>query len=56
MLARFGAAATTVRGGGRVAFVIANPGELSADEHPYARRLAGALRESDVRVLGFSAP
>jgi hypothetical protein len=56
VLARFGAAATTVRGGGRVAFVIANPGELSADEHPYARRLAGALRESDVRVLGFSAP
>jgi Zinc carboxypeptidase len=57
LLAREGARYTVYRPRrGRVAFVVANPGERTGDEHPYARELAGALREAGAPVVMFRAP
>ena len=38
------------------AFVIANPGELTADDHPYARSLPSALERAGVETIAFRAP
>jgi hypothetical protein len=41
---------------GRSRFTIANPGELSYEEHPWAIRFALELRRSGIDVLAFSVP
>jgi hypothetical protein len=41
---------------GRVAFIVANPGERTGDEHPYARTLAAALRAARAPVVLYRAP
>ncbi len=56
VLARFGARFEVERARRRVTFLVANPGERSAEEHPYARRLPGALRAARVPVVMFRAP
>jgi hypothetical protein len=56
VLARHDASYTVARRGGRVAFRIANPGELAADEHPYARALPAELQAAGVPVVLFRAP
>jgi hypothetical protein len=56
LLAREGARYTVHRARGRVAFTVANPGERTGDEHPYARRLAAALRRAGAPVVMFRAP
>jgi hypothetical protein len=52
----FGARYDVQRSKGRVAFLIANPKELSGDEHPFARRLPSALKEAGVATIAFRAP
>ena len=52
----FGARYDVQRTKGRVAFLIANPNELSGDEHPFARRLPSALGEAGVATIAFRAP
>ena len=56
VLARYGTTFRVQRAPGRVAFVIANPGERVGDEHPYSRQLGAALRRADVPVVLYSAP
>jgi hypothetical protein len=56
VLRSFGARYRLRRGGGRVAFAIANPRELTADEHPFATRLPRALERAGVAVIAFRAP
>ena len=52
----FGARYSVQRSKGRVAYLIANPDELSGDEHPFARRLPSALKEAGVTPIAFRAP
>jgi hypothetical protein len=56
VLGRFGARYDVQRSRGRVAFLIANPGELSGDEHPFATRLPGVLERAGVTTIAFRAP
>jgi hypothetical protein len=56
VLRRMGARFWTVRADGRVAFGIANPGELTADQHPFATRLPRALERAGVDTIAFRAP
>jgi hypothetical protein len=56
VLDRFGAGYDVQRSRGRVGFVIANPRELSADQHPFATRLPSALEQADVATIAFRAP
>ena len=56
VLDRFGASYSASRKGATVGFVIANPRELSADDHPFARRLPAALARAGVSTLAFRAP
>jgi hypothetical protein len=57
VLRRFGATYRAERRShGRTAFTIANPGELSAEEHPYAELLPGALNRAGVSVVAFRSP
>ena len=56
ILDRFGARYDMQRSRGRVAFLIANPRELSADEHPFATRLPSALERAGVRTIAYRAP
>ena len=56
VLRRYGASFVTQRSRGRVAFLIANPSELTADEHPFAGRLPQALERSGVNTIAFRAP
>ncbi len=56
VLDRFGASYSASRKGATVGFVIANPRELSADDHPFARRLPAALARAGVSTLVFRAP
>jgi hypothetical protein len=44
------------RSPGKVAFLLANPKGLAADEHPFAGALAEDLFESNIRVVAFVAP
>ena len=52
----FGASYQIQRSPGRVGFVIANPGGLTADEHPFARQLPAALEGAGVATIAFRAP
>jgi len=36
--------------------LIQNPGGLTADQHPFARRLPGALEAAGVETIAFRAP
>ena len=45
-----------VRARGKAAFLVANPGGLSADDNPWARDVAADLRRSGAPVVMFSAP
>ncbi|MQA73359.1 MAG: hypothetical protein GEU88_03220 [Solirubrobacterales bacterium] len=56
VLGRFGARYRVERSPGRVAFSIANPGGLTADQHPFARRLPGALERAGIATIAFRAP
>jgi hypothetical protein len=42
--------------GSKTAFLMANPGGLTGDDHPFAAALAGDLAAAGVRVLAFKAP
>ena len=55
VLDRFGASYDVARKGGTVAFVIANPRELTADDHPFARRPAQRAGEGGVSTVAFRA-
>jgi hypothetical protein len=56
VLDRFGARYDVQRSPGRVGFVIANPNDLHADQHPFAGRLPAALQEAGVAPIAFHAP
>ncbi|MGH2714984.1 MAG: hypothetical protein ACRDM7_14055, partial [Thermoleophilaceae bacterium] len=56
VLRRFGASFRVQRSRGRAAFLIANPRELSGDEHPFATRLPAALERAGVSTIAFRAP
>jgi zinc carboxypeptidase len=51
-----GAVYQVQRSRGRVAFLIANPRELSGDDHPFATRLPAALEQVNVATIAFRAP
>lgn len=51
-----GASWTTNRSGGRVGFVVRDPGELGVDEHPSAGRVPDALRAAGVQPLAVVGP
>jgi Zinc carboxypeptidase len=52
----YGARYRVQRSRGRAAFLIANPRELTTEEHPFARRLPGALEAAGVSTIAFDAP
>jgi hypothetical protein len=56
LVAAQGAPFHVVRARGRVTFLIANPGDATGDEHPFADELAGRLRAADVPVVLYRAP
>ncbi|HEX2415453.1 MAG TPA: M14 family zinc carboxypeptidase [Thermoleophilaceae bacterium] len=56
VLSRVGAAYDVRRSKGRVAFVIANPRGLTADEHRFAARLPQALEKAGVATIAYRAP
>jgi hypothetical protein len=56
VLADYGARYRVQRSRGRVGFLIANPRELPADEHPFAGRLPQALERAGVSTIAFRAP
>lgn len=56
LLDRLGARWTEQRVAGRVAFLVDNPGGLSADEHPWATQLPSALRLAGVVPLAVTLP
>jgi hypothetical protein len=56
VLDEFGARYRVQRSRGRVGYLIANPGELTVDEHPFARELPSALERAGVSTIAFRAP
>jgi len=56
VLRRFGARYRIQRDPDRIGFLIQNPGGLTADQHPFARRLPGALEAAGVETIAFRAP
>lgn len=56
VLERIGARYILQRTRARVAFLIANPNELSGEDHLFARRLPSALQEAGVATIAFRAP
>jgi hypothetical protein len=56
LLGRYGATYTLRRIGSKATFLVANPGGLSGDDHPFAMALAGDLAAAAVPVLAFKAP
>ena len=56
VLDRYGARYETQRSSGRVGFAIDNPGELTADQHPFASELPAALENAGVATIAFDAP
>jgi hypothetical protein len=56
VLGEFGARYRVQRSRGRVGYLIANPGELTVDEHPFARELPSALERAGVSTIAFRAP
>jgi hypothetical protein len=56
LLGRYGATYTVRQTGSKTMFLVANPGGLTGDDHPFAAALAGDLAAAGVRVLAFKAP
>ena len=56
VLRDFGASFSVKTAGGKARFLIANPGDLSGEEHPYAGLLPEALERAGVEVVAFRAP
>jgi hypothetical protein len=56
LLGRYGATYTIRQTGSKTTFLIANPGGLTGDDHPFAATLAGDLAAAGMRVLAFKAP
>ena len=56
VLRSVGASYEVQRSKGRVAFLIANPRELTADEHPFSGRLPRALERAGVATIAYRAP
>jgi hypothetical protein len=56
VLARHGASYTLRTSASKATFLIANPGGLSGDEHPYAAALPADLGAAGVRVLAYRVP
>ena len=56
VLARHDARYRVHRSRGRVAFIVANPGDRTGDEHPYARQVGQALRARHAPVVLFRVP
>jgi hypothetical protein len=54
VLSRFEASWVRLRGPGDVVFLVANPRELSAEEHPFVARLPEALAAAGVVVRSLS--
>ena len=55
-LARYGARYRTFRTPGRVSFVVANPGDHTGHDHPYAEELGARLQAAGAPVVMFRAP
>ena len=55
LLGRYGAS-YTLRHRHKATFLIANPGGLTGDDHPFAATLAGELLAAGVRVIAYRAP
>ena len=56
LLGRYGATYTLRRTGSKATFLIANPGGLTGDDHPFAAALAGDLAAAAIPVLAFKGP
>ena len=56
ILRRYDARYRVQRTRGRTAFLIANPHQLAADEHPFATRLPSALERAGVETIAFRVP
>lgn len=56
VLRSFGAQYIAESQADRVAFLIKNPGGLTADQHPFARELPAALEAAGVETIAFRAP
>jgi hypothetical protein len=56
VLRSFDARYRVQRSRGRVGFLIANPRELTADQHPFAGRLPQALERAGVATIAYRAP
>jgi hypothetical protein len=56
LLRGHGAKFRVARSGDRTSFVIENPRELTAEEHPWITDVVVRLQERGVEVLGFSSP
>ena len=56
VLRRYDARYRVQRTRGRTAFLIANPRQLAADEHPFATRLPNALERAGVETIAFRVP
>jgi hypothetical protein len=56
LLGRYGATYTVRQTGSKTTFLVANPGGLTGDDHPFAAALAVDLAAAGVRVLAFKAP
>ena len=56
LLSRYRAAYEVRRAPGKVRFLVANPGGLSADQHPFALDLARELRAAGAEVVALKLP
>jgi len=56
LLGRHGATCTARQTGSKTTFLVANPGGLTGDDHPFAAALPGDLAAAGVPVLAFKAP
>jgi hypothetical protein len=56
LLARYGAQYSVERFAGTVTFLVRNPRGLTAEEHPFAVRLANDLARSEIDIVVFRAP
>jgi Zinc carboxypeptidase len=56
VLDEFGARYRVQRSRGRVGYLIANPGGLTVDEHPFARELPSELERAGVSTIAYRTP
>jgi predicted component of type VI protein secretion system len=56
LLGRYHATYTVRQAGSTATFLVANPGGLTGDDHPFAAALAGDLAAAAVPVVAFKAP